>query len=69
MADVILLKFSSTLPSTLSAKPADSSHLLSDEVYYDKQAPKLNHHSRIKANICCQADFKKGRGITVNTLI
>lgn len=50
-------------------KPADSSRLLSDEVYYDKQAPKLNHRSRIKANICCQADFKKGRGITVNTLI
>lgn len=74
VVDVIPLNFISIVSSTLSTDLLLETsgllpHLLSVEVYYWRQAFKLNHHSRVKANICCQPDIEKGKGIMVNTFI
>lgn len=52
---VSLLYFNSILPSHFKqilsfGNQWPPSHLFSDEVYYEKQAPRLNHRSRVKAN-------------------
>lgn len=37
-----------------------ASHLFSDEFYCEKQAPRLTHHSRVKANHLLASQMARG---------